>query len=206
MTKKAKRKNQKLRSEGLSNLCKDTQWGSWGAAVGVFIFPHEAKSLLYDENIQWPRGWLQHGAVPEGPDGVKNESESRSVVPDSSRPHGLYSPWSSPGQNTGVGSLSLLQGIFPPKDWTQVSRSAGGFFTSWAATPGELRAETQIGICPLTFTADYSQKSKHGSNPSVHWRMKGEAECSSCIQWKIIFSLKKEGDSDTRHSMDEPWG
>ena len=27
-------------------------------------------------------------------------------------PHGLYSPLNSPGQNTGVGSLSLLQGIF----------------------------------------------------------------------------------------------
>ena len=32
---------------------------------------------------------------------------------DSVRPHGLYSPWNSPGQNTRVGSLSLLQGIFP---------------------------------------------------------------------------------------------
>ena len=28
-------------------------------------------------------------------------------------PHGLYSPWNSVGQNTGMGSLSLLQGIFP---------------------------------------------------------------------------------------------
>ena len=28
-------------------------------------------------------------------------------------PHGLYSPWNSPGQNAGVGSFSLLQGIFP---------------------------------------------------------------------------------------------
>ena len=28
-------------------------------------------------------------------------------------PHGLYSPWNSPGQNTGVGSFSILQGIFP---------------------------------------------------------------------------------------------
>ena len=36
-----------------------------------------------------------------------------SVVSDSLQPHGLYSPWNSPGQNTGVGSLSLLQGIFP---------------------------------------------------------------------------------------------
>ena len=41
------------------------------------------------------------------------ESESRSVVSDSWRPHELYSPWDSPGQNTGVGSLSLLQGVFP---------------------------------------------------------------------------------------------
>ena len=41
------------------------------------------------------------------------ESESRSVVPSCLRPHGLYSPWNSPGQNTRVGSLSFLQGIFP---------------------------------------------------------------------------------------------
>ena len=44
---------------------------------------------------------------------VKVSSESRSVVSDSLRPHGLYSNWNPPGQNTGVGSLSLLQGIFP---------------------------------------------------------------------------------------------
>ena len=31
---------------------------------------------------------------------------------DSLQPHGLYSPWNSPDQNTGVGSHSLLQGIF----------------------------------------------------------------------------------------------
>ena len=61
-----------------------------------------------------------------------SESESRSVVSDSLRPHGLYRPWNSPGQNTVVGSLSLLQGIFQPRDRTQVSHIAGGFFTSWA--------------------------------------------------------------------------
>ena len=42
----------------------------------------------------------------------QNETESCSVMPDSLRPHGLCSPWNSPGQSTGVGSLSLLQGIF----------------------------------------------------------------------------------------------
>ena len=40
------------------------------------------------------------------------ESESHSVLSNSLQPHGLYSPWNSPGQNTGVGSLSLLRGIF----------------------------------------------------------------------------------------------
>ena len=40
-------------------------------------------------------------------------SKSHSVVPDSLQPHGLCSPLNSPGQNTGVGSLSLLQRIFP---------------------------------------------------------------------------------------------
>ena len=41
------------------------------------------------------------------------ESESSSVVSDSLWPREPYSPWNSPGQNSGVGSLSCLQGIFP---------------------------------------------------------------------------------------------
>ena len=44
---------------------------------------------------------------------MQGESESHSVMSSSLRPHGLYSTWNSPGQNTGVGSRSLLQGIFP---------------------------------------------------------------------------------------------
>ena len=45
---------------------------------------------------------------------IWKENESHSVMSDSSLwAHGLYSPWNSPGQNTGMGSLSLLQRIFP---------------------------------------------------------------------------------------------
>ena len=40
----------------------------------------------------------------------ESESESHSVASDSLWSHGL---WNSPSQNTGVGSLSLLQRIFP---------------------------------------------------------------------------------------------
>ena len=43
----------------------------------------------------------------------KSKSESLSVVSNSLPPHGLYSSWNSPGQDIGVGGLSLLQRIFP---------------------------------------------------------------------------------------------
>ena len=48
-----------------------------------------------------------------------SESESRSVTSNSLRPQELYSPWNSPGQNTGVGSHSLLQGNFPIQESNQ---------------------------------------------------------------------------------------
>ena len=41
------------------------------------------------------------------------KSESCSVMSNSLQSHELYSPWNSPGQNTGVGSLSLPQGNPP---------------------------------------------------------------------------------------------
>ena len=55
------------------------------------------------------------------PDDHWKWSESCSVMPDSLQPHRLYSSWNSPGQNTGVCSLSLLQGSSQPRNWTQVS-------------------------------------------------------------------------------------
>ena len=51
----------------------------------------------------------------------KHESESCSVMSDSLRLHGLYSPWNSPDQNTGVGSFPFSRGSSQPRDWTQVS-------------------------------------------------------------------------------------
>ena len=64
-------------------------------------------------NQWWHKTWSLF--IPEGlmSHFSKSESESHLVVSDSLWPHGLYSPWNSPGQNTGVCSHSLLQGIFP---------------------------------------------------------------------------------------------
>ena len=59
-------------------------------------------------------------------------SQSLSAVSDLLPPHGLYSPWDSPGQNTGVGSVPFSRGSSQPRVQTQVSHIAGGYFTSWA--------------------------------------------------------------------------
>ena len=84
---------------------------------------------------------------------------SRSVVSDSLQPHGLYSPWNSPGQNTGVGSLFLLQGIFPTQGsnpcllhcrWIlyQLSHQGSPRILEWVAYPfssGSSRPRNRIG-------------------------------------------------------------
>ena len=74
--------------------------------------------------------------------------------------HGLYTPWNSPGQNTGVGSLSLLQGIFPTLGlnpglrhcrWIlyQLSHQGSPRILEWVAYPcsrGSPRPRNQTGV------------------------------------------------------------
>ena len=72
---------------------------------------------------------------------LQDESESHSVVSDSLCPHGLYSPRNSPGQNTGVGSRSLLQGIFP----TQGS-NPGLSYCRWILYQPSHQGDTRMGV------------------------------------------------------------
>ena len=48
---------------------------------------------------------------------LKHEGESHSVMSNSLRSHGVYSPWNPPDQNTRVGSLFLLQRVFQSQRW-----------------------------------------------------------------------------------------
>ena len=82
------------------------------------------------------------------------------TVSDSLQPHGLYSPWNSPGQNTGGGSHSLLQGIFPTQGsspglphcrWllNQLSHQGSPRILEWAAYPfsrGSSWPRTRTGV------------------------------------------------------------
>ena len=103
----------------------------------------------------FPHVWLRKRSVQVNVDqvtrlgclcGSGKWSESGSVVSDSLRTHGLYSPKNSPGQKTGVGSLSLLQGIFPTQEsnpglphgrWIlyQLSRKGCPRILEWVAYP-----------------------------------------------------------------------
>ena len=89
----------------------------------------------------------------------KSESETCSVISDSLWPHGLYHPWNSPGQNTGVGSLSLLQGIFPFQESNpglhcrqilyQLSHKGSPSILEWLAIPfarGSSQHRNQTGV------------------------------------------------------------
>ena len=78
---------------------------------------------VWDNLITWPKGykgmlfWLQFDQREQSLAWkfviTQNWSESHAVMSNSLRLDGLCSPWNSPDQNTGVGSPSLLQGIFP---------------------------------------------------------------------------------------------
>ena len=75
-------------------------------------------------------------------------------------PHGLYSPWNSPGQNTGVGSLSLL--------WGNLS-NPGIKPRSPTLQADSLLAEPQgkpknIGVGSLSFYSGSSWPRIHGTN------------------------------------------
>ena len=106
-----------------------------------------------------------HTAVP---------CEICSVTSNSLWPHGLYSPWNSPDQNTGVGSLSLLQGIFPtqgsnPGLWHcrhilyQLSHKGSPRILEWVAYPffsesSQPRNQTRVSCVTGGFFTNWAMR------------------------------------------------
>ena len=124
------------------------------------------------------RAWQRKHGVPT------TGSESGRVVSDSSWPHGLYSPWHSPGQNTGVGSLFLLQGIFQTQGsypgllccrWIlyQLSHQGSSRILEWVAYPFSSgsswpRARTGISCIAGRFFTSWATREA----PPNHWTAK----------------------------------
>ena len=103
--------------------------------------------------------------------------ESHSVVSDSLWPRGLYSPWNSLGQNTGVNSLSLLQEIFPTRGLNpslphcsqilyQLSHKGSPRILEWVAYPFSSRSSSprnQTGVSCIAggFSTNWAIKEAH---------------------------------------------
>ena len=89
------------------------------------------------------------------------ESESHSVMPDSLQLNELYSPRNPPGQNTGVGSYSLIQG-----SWNSPGQDTGagsqflhqGIFPTQGLNPGPPHCRQLL-----------SQLSHQGSPKILEW-------------------------------------
>ena len=115
---------------------------------GIFPSSHDSPRVtstvcpLIQQVKRWQR-YLRPGGDIQGETSARSQSESRSDESDSVTPH---SPWNSPGQNIGVGSHSLLQGIFPTQGsnpgllhgrWIlyQLSHKGGPTIQEWVAYP-----------------------------------------------------------------------
>ena len=105
-----------------------------------------------------------------------------------------YSPWNFPGQNTGVGSLSLLQGIFPTQGsnpdlphcrWIlhQLSHKGSPRIPKWVAYPfsrgsSQLRDRTAVSwIAGRFFT---------------NWAIQGEWRIDQLTKIKWNISMGKD--------------
>ena len=128
------------------------------------------------------------------------ESESHSVVSNSLWPHGLYNPWNSPGQNTGVGSLPFIQGLFPTQGsnpglphcrWIlyQLSYKGSPRVLEWVAYPFSSGSSQ-----PRNWTRVSCIKGGFFTN----WAVRGFVECLLCT--KSWMMEKDEGASQWEYA------
>ena len=130
--------------------------------------------------------YIQHGDYDN-----ESKSEVCSALSNSLWPHGLCSSWNSPGQNTGVGSCSLLQGIFPTQGlnpglphcrWIlyRLSDQGSPRILKWIAYPfcftflHLLNSEVEPG-CPAlqvdSLPAELPEKPNYGNTLLYIWRL-----------------------------------
>ena len=100
----------------------------------------------------------------------ESESESLSEMANSLRPHGQYSPWNSPGQNTGVGSRYLLQGILLTQGSNPGLPYSRQTLYQMSHQGSPNRLNTQYQLFKLFFlTKNYKKKSDSSQSSFSHW-------------------------------------
>ena len=139
---------QSMRTSLVSQMVKHllTMWRTWVWSLGQED-PLEKEMATHSSTLAWEISWTEEpGRLQSmGSQRVRHDwvtklslsyaqwvQFSLSVMSDSLPPHGLQPtrllcPWDFPGKSTGVGCY-FLQGIFPTRDRTWVSRVAGRCF------------------------------------------------------------------------------
>ena len=100
--------------------------------------------------------------------------------------HGLYSPWNSSGQNTGVGSLSLFQGIFP----TQGS-NPGLLHCRWIFYQLNHQGSPRVlewVVCLFSSRSSWSQESNQGLL-NCRWILYQLSYQGSATWWRCVRML-----------------
>ena len=154
------------------------------------------KLQLTDEQSLTGESWIppkKDTPRPRAKDKPQQDGESCSVVSNSLRPHGV-SPWNSPCQNTGVGSLSLLQGIFPTQGSNpglpycrqilyQLSHKGSPRILEWVAYPISSRS---------SWPRNWTGASCIAGGFFTNWDMR-EAHQQDGRQGKGAFKIKPQG-------------
>ena len=128
------------------------------------------------------------------------------------QPRGLYSPWNSPGQNTGLGSLCLLQELFPTQGSNQglphcrqilcqLSHRGSPRILEWVAfSSGSSRPRNQTRVSCIAggfLPTELSGKPLISGKP---FQELGEGEMSSCLMGTEFQFLKLKRVLENMHN------
>ena len=145
---------------------------------------------------------------------MKSESCSvKSCWLDSLQPHGLYNPWNSPGQNTGVGNCSLLQGIFPTQGLNP-AMSPALLVDSLPAEPSGKPKNTGVDSLSLLQRVFPTQELNQGflHCRQIHYQLSYQGSPKKKMYWSLtsienikqITDILLDGVSQSEHITDGP--
>ena len=173
----------------------------------IWLLPKKSPSrwifmfLLLDKKIETQEEKRYAGY--EGQKKVKVKVTQSSLT---LKPHELYSPWNSPSQNTGVVSLSLLQGVFPTQGsnpghlycrWTfyQLSHNGSPRILEWVAYPFSRRSSwpknwTRVSCIADGVFATWAIRDDQQSRGSIQTLLNPQHDAiSSLFIWRLLASI-----------------
>ena len=144
---------------------------------------------------------------------LTSESVTQSCLtlwPHGLQPTKLLCPWNSPGQNTGVGSLSLLQGIFPtqevnpglPQILYQLNHKESPRKLEWVVYPfssgsSQLRNRTRVSCIAGKFFTNWAIREALCSISATQSNQQVKEEIEGKLENTLMMSVLSENKNST---------